>query len=380
MLALAIAHFLVVATGHDYLYTTLRYTIFKGRLGPDIREFRFFPSRPVRTGVGQPWNESLQYNAKPLSGEQREYVEGLQTVALLVIHQDSVLYEEYWDSFGPDTLSNSFSMAKSIVSALVGIAIQQGQIDSLDQPIYWYLPEFDTGLGKKLTIRHLLMMASGINFDEDYLNPFAFPARANYGTNLGVLMSHYQVVDTPGVVFTYQSGNTQVLAQALVNARQQQLSYIAQEELWKPIGAENPALWSLDSEGGMERAFCCFNSNARDFARIGKLYLQHGKWNGRQIIDSAYVAQSLSPQGILDEDGGPCTSYGLHWWLGDYQAKKFFYMRGIQGQYVLVVPEEELIVVRLGRQRDKGTGDHPDDVFEYLDIGLDQIKNRKPAA
>ena len=226
-----------------------------------------------------------------------------------------------------------------------------------------------------MTIEHLLTMSSGIDFDEHYLNPFAFPARANYGDNLELLLTNYHVVNEPGVTYEYQSGNTQILAMLVSGVMRRSLAEVAETHVWSKIGAENDALWSLDRDGGVEKAFCCVNATARDFARIGKLYLQKGQWNGEQIVDSAFVEASISSADIINKDGTPCTTYGYQWWLGEHQGMDFFFMRGIKGQYVLVVPEKELIVVRLGRKRDFGSRDkpHPDDVYRYLDMGLRMI-------
>jgi CubicO group peptidase (beta-lactamase class C family) len=227
-----------------------------------------------------------------------------------------------------------------------------------------------------MTIKHLLNMSSGIDFDEHYINPFAFPARANYGDNLELLLTNYKVTEEPGVYYEYKSGNTQILAMLVSGVMRSSLSDIASEYVWSKIGAEHEALWSLDHEDGMEKAFCCINATAKDFARIGKLYLNHGRWNGDQIVDSAYVAASITPTGTVIKDGSPCTTYGYQWWMGKHQSLDFFFMRGIKGQYVLVVPEKELIVVRMGHKRDNGTfeREHPDDVYNYLTMGLRMIE------
>jgi len=261
-------------------------------------------------------------------------------------------------------------MAKSVVGVLTGIAIKKGQIESVDKPAYRYLPQYESDLGEKMTIRHLLTMSSGINFDESYINPFSFPARANYGDNLELLLRNYEVTEEPGEYFNYQSGGTQVLAFALKSVTRTSLSEYASENLWKPLGAEHEALWSLDHEGGTEKAFCCINATARDFARIGKLYLNNGRWNGVQIVDSAYVAASVSQQqGLKNEDGSQCEIYGYSWWLGEHKSKYFYMMRGILGQYVIVIPEHDIIVVRMGHKRKYGSGiPHPEDVFHYIDM------------
>jgi CubicO group peptidase (beta-lactamase class C family) len=373
--ALLLMHFVVEVTGHHYLYNTLKMTIFKGQLGPGIQEFNEMPNRQIPAFYPDPWVESANYGSTRLSQEALEYHKNNESVSFVVIHRDSLLHEQYWDGFHEKSKSNSFSMAKSIVSLLVGIAIDEGKLESVDKPVYFYLPQYRDGEGEKLTIEHLLTMSSGIDFDEHYLNPFAFPARANYGDDLEFLLTNYKVTEEPGVYYEYKSGNTQILAMLVSGSMRRPLAHLAGEYVWGKIGAEHFALWSLDHEDGMEKAFCCINATARDFARIGKLYKDHGQWNGEQIVDSAYVAASIQPSGTLNKDGSLNTTYGYQWWMGDHKGLDFFFMRGIKGQYVLVVPEKDLIVVRMGRKRDNGTYErpHPDDVYNYLDMGLRMI-------
>ncbi|MEZ4721328.1 MAG: serine hydrolase [Flavobacteriales bacterium] len=375
LVALLLIHFLVEVSGHHYLYNTLAKTVFKGKLGPDILEYKEMPNRLIANSEPEPWPLLPNYGQPSLTLEEEEYHTKNQSVSFVVVHRDSLLFEQYWENFGPDSISNSFSMAKSVVSLLCGIAIDQGRIESVKKPVYWYMPQYETEVGKEITVENLLTMSSGIDFDEDYLNPFTFPAKANYGDNLELLVSKYEPTEKPGVYFNYQSGTTQVLAFLVSGVMRMSLADMASQFVWQKIGAENPALWSLDREGGMEKAFCCINSTARDFARIGKLYKNHGKWNGQQIIDSAYVAASVSKPNTLNEDGTPCEIYGYQWWLGEHEGMDFFFMRGIKGQYVVVVPEKDLIVVRMGRKRDNGSFEraHPDDVYNYLDMGLRMI-------
>ena len=142
--------------------------------------------------------------------------------------------------------------------------------------------------------------------------------------------------------------------------------------MWKPLGAESPAYWSLDHAGGEEKAYCCFNSNARDFARIGQLYLNHGNWKGQQLVSSGYVKESIQPADILDEEGKKNEKYGLSWWLVNFKSHPVFYARGILGQYIFVIPDKEMVVIRLGHKRDKHlTNGHPDDIICYLDAAME---------
>jgi CubicO group peptidase (beta-lactamase class C family) len=143
----------------------------------------------------------------------------------------------------------------------------------------------------------------------------------------------------------------------------------ASEKLWKPMGAEQAAQWSLDHENGDEKAYCCFYSNARDFARFGKLYLNNGNWNGVQLVPDQYVKDSVTPAPLLEESGKPNRCYGYSWWLlPGYKGHDIFYARGILGQYVIVIPDKKIIIVRLGHKRGERLPDnHVDDVYAYID-------------
>ena len=152
-----------------------------------------------------------------------------------------------------------------------------------------------------------------------------------------------------GSLHKYKSGDTQLLGLLLEKATGKTLSDYAAEKLWQPLGAEHPALWSTDHEKGNEKAYCCFNSNTRDFARIGKLMLDSGKWNGTAIIDSTYYQNSIKACGIKDESGNSCDYYGYQWWI-DPLHPEIFYARGILGQYIINIPSKKIIIVRLGKR------------------------------
>jgi CubicO group peptidase (beta-lactamase class C family) len=152
----------------------------------------------------------------------------------------------------------------------------------------------------------------------------------------------------PGTLHEYKSGDTQLLGMILEKATGKKVAAYASEKLWVPMGAEHAALWSTDSKDGLAKAFCCFNTNARDFARIGQLMLDSGRWKGNSIIDSAYYVSSIKPCGINDETGKPCNYYGFQWWLVP-DAPGVFYARGILGQYIIAIPAENIVIVRLGK-------------------------------
>ncbi|MEI6122087.1 MAG: serine hydrolase [Bacteroidota bacterium] len=337
---------IVLITGNGYIYKALIYQY------AAIDNYKIFENRAVAAGNYIPIPNALTYNKTHLSVPLRNYLQRTQTVAFLVLKNDSVSYEEYWDSFGPDSYSNSFSAAKSIVSILIGIAMDEGKIKSADQKVSDFIPEYNEDLNAQLTIKHLLTMSAGFDFDESYASLFSMTTKAYYGTRLKNMVLNLQVVETPGKEFNYQSCNQLVLAYILEKATGKTLSQYASEKLWIPLGAKNDALWSLDKENGMEKAYCCFNSNARDFSRFGTLYLHKGKFNNKQIVSQAYVNRSIEPAPLVDDVGKKSDCYGYSWWLTDVNGEKVFYAQGILGQFIFVVPSENIVAVRLGKKRE----------------------------
>lgn len=359
----------ILVSGKTYLFKTLAYN-FVG-----IDDLDLFEHRAVATGEGIEWPLSKNYNNKPMPAELKSTLEQYKTVSFLVIKNDSILYEQYWEDKSDTSHTNSFSMAKSIIGVLIGIAIDEGKIKSLDQKVGDFIPEYKTGSRAQLTIRHLITMSAALSWDEAYANPLSVTTEAYYGTDLFSLVKDQEVVGIPGKEFNYQSGCSQLLGFIIEKATGKHIAEYASEKLWKPLNAMHAAEWSLDKKGGTEKAYCCFYSNARDFARIGYLYLHHGNWHGNQILDSTYVAESVTPA-PLDDNGQPNKVYGYHWWIGDYSGKHIFYCRGILGQYIVAIPDENIIFVRLGHKRGEKAADGSLlDMPVYVKGVMDWVKN-----
>lgn len=344
-----------------------------------IDDYTIFENRPVKAGAKSEWPVDSLYAQMHLSDSLLAEIESYDPVAFLVLKNGKILYEHYWDNYGPESLSNSFSMAKSIVSLLVGAAIDDGFIQSVDDPVSKYISAFDNENNRMLTIRDVLTMSSGLNWDESYGSLFSTTTEAYYGTDLKSLIYNLKVVETPAKTFKYLSGNTQLLAMVLEEATGEYISDYASRKFWKPMGAEHDALWCLDREEGMEKAYCCFNSNARDFARWGQLILNKGRWNGQQLVSASYVEEAISPATyLLDEEGNAVDFYGFQWWIHHTNGWQVPYMRGILGQYVFVIPSENAVVVRLGHKRSKKyLRHHPEDTYLYLDAALDLFQQYK---
>lgn len=375
LIILVVLNLAIIVTGRTYLYKGIWNTYLKGRTGPGIFEYEIFENRKVAAGNYQPWPIAVDYNKKEISSKYQGRFKELGTVSYVIIKNDSLRYEGYWDGGSENSATNSFSVAKTIVSILVGAAIQEGKIKSVDQHVSEFLPQFKEGDNAKLTIRHLLTMSSGINFDEDYVSPFAYPAQAYYGSDLEDLTCSYKVTEEPGRTFRYLSGNTVILGLIIQKATGKTISDYASEKLWKPLGAKNDAWWSLDKADGLEKAYCCFNTNARDFARIGQLYLDSGSWKGKQIVPLDYVRESLKPADTKRANGEKNEIYGYQWWLMKHNGQNVFYARGILGQYIIVIPEERMVIVRLGTKRESTPGpDHPADAADYIDAAMEMYQ------
>lgn len=348
----------------DYLIKAVRTIYLNGHTTAFLKDYTEFDNRTIpKSHTPQPWATSKDYNAVKPTDELEKWHKKLGTVAFLIIKNDSVWNETYYEGYGKDSKSNSFSMAKSIVSASLGKAIMQGKIKSLDQKVSDFFPEFNKGTSARMTVGDLSSMASGLNWDESYYSPFSITTRAYFDDNLNKVILGLKGVDEPGKAYKYLSGNTQLLAMCIEKATGKSLADYVAENFWNPMGAENEALWQTDHKDGIVKAYCCFATNARDFARFGKLYKQHGKWNGQQLLDSTFIAKSTAPRFAESPE------YGYGWWLCDYKDKKIFYMRGHLGQDVIVIPQDDLIIVRLGNQHQKSTkgSAHSDDFFVYID-------------
>ncbi|TAH42420.1 MAG: class C beta-lactamase-related serine hydrolase [Bacteroidetes bacterium] len=358
-------HIAIWITGYTYIYKTLIYTY------PDIDDLDIFDSSVIQSSSSLKWPEGKDYNSVKLNPAIGQVLLETVSEAFLVVKNDSIRYEEYWDKHNENTVSNSFSVAKSIVGILIGIAQDEKLLD-INDPVSKYLPEFSEGLNAQLTIRNLLTMSSGLNWDESYTSLFSKTTEAYYGNDLEKIMADLEVVQEPGKKFNYMSCNSLLLAKILQKVSGQSISDYASQKLWEPIGAVHPAFWSLDKRGGVEKAYCCFYSTARDFARVGKLMLDSGMWNNTRVLSKEYVQESLSPIGIPDETGKAVDYYGYQWWLLNHKNHKIFYARGILGQYILVIPEQRLIMVRLGNKRgEKLPNGHYTDLIAYVDGVLD---------
>lgn len=351
-------------TDTDYLIKAVRTIYLKGHTTAYLEDYKEFDNQPLDIGTPQPWPNHKDYNSVSATEKLTKTNQELGTIAYVIIKNDSIWFEDYYENYNEASKSNSFSMAKSYVTALLGKAIMQGHIKSLDQPICDFIPEFCDGQAAKVTVGDLSSMSSGSNWDERYYSPFSITTRAYFDDDLEKVAESVKIVNEPGQAFKYASGDTQLLAIVLEKATGKKLYDYLTEELWKPLNCENQALWQIDSKDhDLVKAYCCIASNAKDFARLGKLYKDHGKWNGKQVLDSSFIAKCITPR--FPES----PEYGYGWWMKDLGSKHFFMMRGHLGQYVLVEPNDNIIIVRLGHQKspDAGVGKFSEDITIYIE-------------
>src|SRR5690606_14157590 len=284
-------------TDTDYLLKAVRTIYLKGYTTAYLEDYKEFDNKVVENGTPQPWPNHKGYNSVKETPELKKINQDNGTIAYLIIKNDSIWFENYNDGFGDGSKSNSFSMAKSYVSGLMGKAIEQGYIKSLDQPVGEFFPEFSEGLAAKMTVGDLSSMSSGTNWDEAYYSPLSITTRAYFDDDLENVILGLKVVNEPGTAYKYASGDTQLLAMVIEKATRKKLYDYLSETFWKPLGSEHSTLWQVDSDDhDLVKAYCCIASNAKDFARYGKLFKDHGKWNGKQLLDSTFVAKSVTPR------------------------------------------------------------------------------------
>ncbi len=326
---------------------------------PNITDYKVFPSHTI----GNDSSYFSFYKSKEShipdsltigSGKKKkrlsfeDYLTANKTVAFMVIKNDTILYENYFAKYDEQSIVNSFSMAKSVTSILIGCAIDDGFIKSVQEPITNYLPELRANGLEKVTIEDLLNMTSGIEFNESYVNPFGQAASIYYGTNLPKEIGKFKLKNEPGENFSYSSGDSQLLGFVLQAAlKEKPIAQYLEEKIWLPLGMQYDATWSTDTKkDGIEKTFCCLNARAVDFAKIGRLYLNEGNWDGQQIISKSWVEQSTK----VDTSNG-VSYYQYQWWLSPEEGS--YMAQGILGQYIYVNPKENLVIVRLGKDYGK---------------------------
>ncbi|HUI25901.1 MAG TPA: serine hydrolase [Candidatus Kryptonia bacterium] len=330
----------------------------------NFRHFaEIFPSRPVHRS-GEPFQFARAPRALDVrityGGATRSLDEFLQrtvTTGLLVVKDDRIVYERYFLGATEDSLLTSFSMAKSFVSALVGVAIEDGRIANVDRPVTDYVPELKGSGYDGVPIKHILQMSSGVHFNEDYASwtsdvNIMFAKSFILGTPINAYPTGLRAERRSGEKFNYISVDTQVLGMLLVHATGTPLAADLEEKIWAPLGMERDAAWVTDREGseGMEYGFCCLNATLRDYAKFGRLYLRGGDWNGRRVVPERWVRESVVPDRPDLRHSGEyfpdwTIGYQYQWWVPDGPDGEFMAI-GVWGQYIYVNPRRNMVIVK----------------------------------
>ena len=342
----------------------------------DYRHFDNAPMAPATT----PWSlpvapRDLRWPGGLTLAQVQSWAAENDTLALLVLQRGQLVYEGYYNGFARESIGTSFSASKSVVSLLVGVAMAEGRIASVDDPVTRYLPQLlrnDPRFGA-ITLRHLLQMRSGIAFDEGYGAPWTDASHFYLASNIPAQVAKLGIARPPGQAYAYQSGDTQLLGMALERAVRMPLADYAQAKLWQPMGAEFDASWSLDSaNSGVAKGFCCLNARAVDFARLGQLVLQGGERDGKSIVPAEWLRASTAAQRLsgatdadrrnIEDPGLPSAAFYAWQWrrspLPRFDPRPVpsqvlspgphFYAEGLLGQFIFIAPEAEMVVVRLG--------------------------------
>lgn len=292
-----------------------------------------------------------------------EFQERFHVAGMLVVKRGKVVYEHHAHGHTPETLWTSWSMAKSVTSLLVGVALKEGYIRSLDDRLTDYIPALAGGAYDAVTIKNVLQMRSGVAWSEDYANPASdvagLPRRKPRNT-IGLIkyMSERKRDHAPGEHWNYNSGETYMLGAVLRAAIGNNLSSYLSRSLWSRFAMQDDAYWTLDAEFGDEPGGCCLSATMRDYARIGLFVLQRGRLpDGSPVLDEDYLTAATR--------GGAEDRYGYQWWLNNGS----FSARGIHGQELRIYPDDDLVIVV------HAFADGPIESFEYAGHVLDAIRD-----
>ena len=350
-------------TPYGYLVRGVQGAYLDGHKSAHIYDRSHFDQRemPVFNSISLP----MGTYALTLNSETRNILEDNDTKGLLVIENDSVVFEEYWDEHDASMISNSFSTAKTVITLLIQIAIQDGYINSWDDPITKYVPEYYIPEGvSEPTLRHFSTMTAGMQIKENYNDPFSKTAKLYYGDNAEATAISVAPGKHPtGEVFEYQSAQTQMLTLALSRAVEESVSSYANRELFAKVGFETPATWHLDRPNGLELGFCCLNVSVRDFAKLGQFVLHDGYIDGHSVVDSAFLNMAIQ--------GYKSPYYGHSFWIYPEPHHHVYGFRGMLGQDILIDREHKRVVMRVG-QKDGGRYEtHFNKVEEALLLQMD---------
>ena len=292
--------------------------------------------------MGAPIEPKWTWKGKPQT--TASYMAAMRTSGVVVLKDGKIVLERYGMDRTPDQRWTSFSVAKSVTATLVGAAIKDGYIKSLEEPVTAYIPELKGSGYEGVTVRQLITMTSGVKWNEDYTDPKSDVAQAGFSTDtpgLNPIVSYMRKLPretAPGSKFVYKTGETDLAGILVSNAVGKPLSQYLSEKIWAPYGMEQDAIW-VDDVAGHERGGCCMSMTARDYARIGQFMLEGGKAGGVSVVPDGWIADATKAHSTFPP-GGVETGYGYFWWIiqGGYAAE------GIFGQQIFIYPADHLVI------------------------------------
>ena len=317
--------------------------------------------QPLETVPGKP-NELVKVTSSSIPQSSLEevsaYAKAADSSALLIMHRGDLIWERYWEGFTPTSTFNSMSLSKTIVALLIGIAIEEGHIESELEPVANYIPEWSKDERSEITLQDLLYMQSGLRNQNNSDNPFSDLVQMYANSDVDAVALKIPAVQSSGQAFDYNNANTQILSEVLERATGERFSDYLSSRLWQRLHANDASLW-LDRSQGNPKPFCCLFATPQDWAKVGQLFLDWGKVNGQQVVPDPWLEKMIQPSPLL-------SKYGYHIWLkarteeksGVYDrasskaflAQDTFYLDGASKQRVYIIPSHELVIVRIGEK------------------------------
>ncbi|MBA58545.1 MAG: serine hydrolase [Gammaproteobacteria bacterium] len=306
----------------------------------------------------------------------KQYLLRTDTSALLILRDGKIVYENYWLTGGKEKNWLSMSVAKSFISALIGIAVDEGFVESIQDAVTDYVPQLRGSSYDGVRIKDILNMSSGASWNENYSDSESDIMRSARilasGGSLDDFSASLEKDFVPGTFNRYNSTDTQVLGMLLRETTGTSVTAYMKKKFWDPIGAQDSGYWILDSEE-MEMVYAGFNATARDYAKLGELYRLEGKLNGRQIISGSWVRASLTPdQPHLMPGDNPLSDfpmgYGYQWWIPD--ASGDFTAIGVYNQFIYVSPKSGMVAVKLSANSVYGLDDEVSTLSELEGVGF----------
>jgi CubicO group peptidase (beta-lactamase class C family) len=317
------------------------------------------PHRMIEAGRPEPLPRALapldvSYEWDGQVKELDAFIEEAGVIGLAVLRDGVLVHEDYFHGAGPDTRFTSWSVAKSVVATLIGMAWHEGLIADLDDPVSAYAPQFEGTAYGDATLRNLLMMSAGVAFNEEYspdrpsdVRPLFFNAFI-MGRNVDAMVAEIVSDRDPGEDLHYASPNSHVLSAVVRGVYGGDLAGIVQERIWIPLGMEHDASWlqNVPGDDGVAIGYCCLQASAVDYARFGQLYLQDGVWDGERLLPEGWTDMVSIPSMPFMEPGAgnyPGRGYGLHFWVPENYDGEFF-AAGVYGQYVWIDRRRNVVV------------------------------------